>query len=358
MFTEEPSETENENQESTEETQNGSNVVTMNQLGEEYYRPALDEEGRYLTSQNRGITLNLNSGINISLFEKDLIRLSQEMFPTDEYYIQEGQYLSKDLVNGWLGRESEDNPTGLNPVESGSGDDRVPRYLNSILEFDFLSESNDSLQLSGLSIGLALNSVDYYQREAFGPTFTQEIPAEEVLQEGQAIAEKLIPRIRDVEGLENIPITIGLYEQAAQDDIAGGAFIAVGESNRNSNGIDSWENINEERMIFPLEGGDSAEGNAFANFKSEVESFFPNISGITGRAHYVGDRLNSLTIDIMTQFYGEAEMIAYTQYLKQSAATFLPNEIDIEIIVESPSSVEAYLKRDRTDTEYFSYVFD
>src|SRR5699024_7383908 len=122
--------------------------------------------------------------------------------------------------------------------------------------------------------------------------------------------------------------------------------------------IQSWDTLNEERLIFPLEGSDSAEGNAFANFQSEVESFFPNISGVTGRAHYVDDQLQDLTIEIMTQFYGEAEMVSFTQYLKQSATTYLPGEIDVEIIVESPDTVEAFLKRERTDSEYFSYVFD
>ena len=101
--------------------------------------------------------MSLNSGINISLFEKDLMRLSQDTFSTETHFIQEGQYLSKELVNSWLDRKSEDNPEGLNPPESGEGEDRVPRYLNSILEFDFFTESEENLQLAGISIGLALN---------------------------------------------------------------------------------------------------------------------------------------------------------------------------------------------------------
>ncbi|HLR88468.1 MAG TPA: CamS family sex pheromone protein [Atopostipes sp.] len=348
-----------ENQDETNENiQNNPNVVTRNQLGAEFYRPALDENGRYQISNNRGITLSLNSGINISLFEKDLMRLSQEDFPTDSHFIQEGQNLSENSVKSWIARESEDNPEGLNPPDSGEGNDRVPRYLNSILEFDFFTESDNGLQLAGMSIGLALNTVDYYQAEQFGPTLAQEIPSEEVLNQGQSMANELLAQIRQIEGLENIPIMIGLYEQSAQDDLAGGVYIAQGSSANGSTTIDNWNMLNEERMIFPLEGSDSAEGNAFANFQSEVESFFPNISGITGRAHYIDNSLTTLSINIMTQFYGEGEMVAYTQYLKQSATTYLPGDLDIEIIVESPGNVEAFLKKDRTDSEYFSYVFD
>src|SRR5690625_512170 len=348
-----------ENQDETNENiQNNPNVVTRNQLGAEFYRPALDENGRYQISNNRGITLSLNSGINISLFEKDLMRLSQEDFPTDSHFIQEGQNLSENSVKSWIARESEDNPEGLNPPDSGEGNDRVPRYLNSILEFDFFTESDNGLQLAGMSIGLALNTVDYYQAEQFGPTLAQEIPSEEVLNQGQSMANELLAQIRQIEGLENIPIMIGLYEQSAQDDLAGGVYIAQGSSANGSTTIDNWNMLNEERMIFPLEGSDSAEGNAFANFESEVESFFPTISGITARAHYIDNSLTTLSINIMTQFYGEGEMVAYTQYLKQSATTYLPGDLDIEIIVESPGNVEAFLKKDRTDSEYFSYVFD
>lgn len=344
--------------EQTESTPGATNVVSQNQLDGNYYRPALDEEGRYLTSKNRGITLNLNSGINIGLFEKDLMRLSQEHFPTDEYFLQEGQLIEEGVVSRWIGRQTENNPEGLNPPEASGDEERVPRYLNSILELDFFKATNRGLELEGVSIGLALNKVDYYQAEQFGPWLEQEIPDDVILREGQRIADMLIRRLREIEGLEELPIMVGLYQQAPQDDLAGGVYIAEGLSQNGSNKVDNWDTLNERRIVFPLQGADSAEGNAFANFQSEVEAFFPNISGITGRAHYINDRLESLTVDIMTQFYGEAEMVSYTQYLSQSALTYLPADLDVEIIVESPDGVEAFLQKSRTETEYFSHVFD
>ena len=60
----------------------------------------------------------------------------------------------------------------------------------------------------------------------------------------------------------------------------------------------------------------------------------------------------------MTQFFGEAEMIAFTQYLKQSATTYLPADLAVEIVVESPQNIEAFLKKDRTESEYFAHVFN
>ena len=135
-------------------------------------------------------------------------------------------------------------------------------------------------------------------------------------------------------------------------------YVATGTSTEGSTAVQNWTTINEERIIFPLEGRDSSEGNAFANFQSEVENFFPDLSGITGQAHYIDDKMETLTINIMTQFFGETEMVAFTQYLKQSAATYLPVDLDVEIVVESSQSIEAFLKKDRTASEYFAHVFN
>lgn len=358
VFDSNQGETGTDENETTEVADNESNVVSRNQLGQHYYRPALDEEGRYQTSKNRGVTLILNSGININLFEKDLIRLSQDIYPTENHFIREGQYLPEGLVRSWLGRESENNPEGLNPPEEGEGDDRVPRYLNSIVELDFFEEVEEGSELAGLSIGLAMNTVDYYPAYQYGPTLEQEIPEGAMLEEGKKIADELVQRLREIEGLETLPVMISLYKQAPRDNLAGGVYIAQGQSTAGATAVESWETLNEERLIFPLQGSASAEGNAFANFQSEVEAFFPNISGITGRAHYVDEKLDSLKINIMTQFYGETEMVSYTQYLKQSAATFLPADLDVEIIVESPAGVEAFLEKGRSQVEYYSYVFD
>ena len=42
-----------------------SNVVSQNQLGDTFYRPVLTQGESYQTSNSRGITLRLNSGLNI-----------------------------------------------------------------------------------------------------------------------------------------------------------------------------------------------------------------------------------------------------------------------------------------------------
>lgn len=323
----------------------------------EYYRPILEADEHYKVSQNRGITTKLNSRINMSIFEQDLTRLSQDHFSVDEFYLQEGQYLPADVVSNWLGRLSDDNPAGLNPQAKGDGDSREPNILASIIEYDFYRSSENGMKMSGMSIGLALNSVDYYPAYQYGPILSQDIPRERVLEEGKRMADEIVQRIRQMDGLKDIPLFIGLYEQAPQDDLAGGTYIHSGISQPGQENISNWQDINEERMMFPLEGETTAEGNAFANFQSQVESFFPNITGLSARAHYINDHLVSMEIDVVPHFYSQAELIAFSQYLNRAANTYLPQNVRIEISIETVNGIEAFLVRHRNADGFAVHIF-
>ncbi|MDN6385244.1 MAG: CamS family sex pheromone protein, partial [Alkalibacterium sp.] len=257
--------------------QENKETIIKEQIDSDYYRPVITEDGTYAPSKNRGITRSLNSNVNMRTFEVDLMRHSQPYFSVDDYFFQEGQYLSSELVTSWLRREeaseaesdeeSDKQMQGLNPPANESEDagERVPNILNSILEQNFYIQTENGLEFAGVSIGLALNSVDYYQLAQYEATYEQEISREKVLEEGQRIGNEVVSRIRNIEGLENIPVMIGLYEQSARDDLAPGTFIATGLSEKDQTEVSDWKKINEERVIFPLEGMHSAVGNNFAN---------------------------------------------------------------------------------------------
>lgn len=360
-------ETTEENDENTAQTtEDGDTVIIESRIDSDYYRPVITEEGTYAPSLNRGITRELNSNVNIKTFEEDLMRLSQRYFSTEDHFFQEGQFLPAGTVDSWLQRSRElteeeiedgEENLGLNPEDNGSTDPetRNPNYLSSVLEQDYYTQSEDGMELAGLSVGLALNSVDYYGDQGQD---IQEIPREELLEEGKRIADEVISRMREIEGLETVPITVGLYEQSTRDDFAGGVYISQGISEEGATSVSEWEVINEGRLVFPIEGMQSAEGNQFANFKSEVEKFFPNLSGVTGIAHYMDDNLATLQIEIVTQFYGKGEIIAFTQYLNQAANSYLAESLPIEIKVESLNGVEAFLNRESGETEFDIHVFD
>lgn len=333
-------------------------TLVTGETNDKYYRPVLDENGRYKTSKNRGITQEMNSPTNMNLIEKDLNRLAQAEFSPKDYLFQEGQYLPPDLVGSWLGRKSKDNEQGLNPAASGKGKERTPNYISTIVEYDFYKETKDGVKLAGMALGLGMNSVDYYPEYQYGPILEQKISREDLLKQGKSMANTIVARTRQIEGVGKIPIMVGIFEQSAQDDLAGGVFLATGKSEKSSTSVSGWSNLNEKRLIFPLEGDNNAEGNAFSNFQSEVESFFPNISGVIGRAHYIDDSLAALNIEVTPHFYGRAEIIAFTQLLHQTAADYLPKEGSTEIVVESLDGVQAIIVRQAGEKEYRSHVLN
>jgi len=342
-------------------TNNGPEKVTVqttqNQLSTDYY-PALIVDGKYQFSQNRGVSLSLNSTANIKDFEADLLDVAKNIFPTDQYYFQEGQVIDYDTTRLWLGRYSDSNPDGLNPTDNGSTDaaTREPIYLEQILEQDYMIQNENGFELAGMAIGLAMNSIDYYKVNDV--PMEQAISRDKLEEQAKSYADTIITRLRQTEGLESIPIVIGIYEQSAQDSPVGGVYLFEGVSTE-GNAIGEWITRNESKVVFPLQSGTQTEESSnFDNFKNEVQDFFPNLNGIVGEGKYVDGQLLSLEIDITTQFYGETEIIAFTQHVTDAAGRFLPQNIPVEITVESINGIESFLTREN-DSQGFSYhIFD
>lgn len=313
----------------------------------DYYRPLINEEGVYPISENRGVTLTLNSGLNLDLFEQDLLRLSSQHFSTDTHFIQEGQLLLEDTVRNWLGRQSTANPKGLNPSEDEADN---PLYLASLLEYDFYVHNGDDFELSGITIGLAMNSEVDTNGEV------QVIDRDILKEKAQAISDEIIQRMRENDHIGNIPIVVGVYEQSPKQDISGGVYILEGLNEPGDTVID-WTSLNESRSLFPLDGRHVDDGNAFRNFKEDIEKTFPSLNGIYARVHYVDDTVLSLDITVTTKFYGRGELIALSQYLSTSAMRNLPEHARIQITVDSLNGVESFLSRDIGEDEFYIHVF-
>ena len=109
-----------------------------------------------------------DNSVDTRELERGLIQISKNQFSTNQYVFQEGQYLDSSTVTDWLTRKSKSNPKGLNPVNNGKTgtDTRNPIYLEEIIEQDYLTGSGSKYSIGGMSLGLAMNSVDYFQKEA------------------------------------------------------------------------------------------------------------------------------------------------------------------------------------------------
>lgn len=367
--------------------------TTANQLSSEHYR-AVITDGSYELGASASADHQLSSASNTKAFEDGLLRISKEIFPTDQYYMQEGQLINSNAMTSWLARESEDNPEGLNPAlskkESESRQDissqesvdpasnpegqesenenesseneqvqvseSTPIYLAQILEKNIMVETDQGFALGGIVIGLAMNST-YEYTDNEGVVYHQDISMGEMRERGKQYANMIVGRLRNTEQLRSVPIVVGIYRLAPENENVGGTYVLDGIS-REGNSVTDWTDHNEHRVALPATSDDAHQQYAyFDNFSDHVSNFFPNLNGISGEAFYIDNGLASLRIEIVTQFYQKSEITALSQYVTDMAQQYLPEGVEIEIDIVSATGTEAYVGRQAGSSQFESHVF-
>ncbi|SEM92685.1 Protein involved in sex pheromone biosynthesis [Mesobacillus persicus] len=362
-------------QEKDDET-NEKAIIPKYKISDEYYRTFMPFE----PGEARGLVVNnLNTRYDIHEFETGLMRIAQNTFDTTNFVFKEGQYLDSSTVSSWLNRKyteeqlksldmTEEDNLGLNPIDPGTGDfdkrnEENPIYLSHILEHNYLEEvsgKKGTYKLGGVVIGLALNSIHYYQKVAYGATYETSIPHDKLEAEGKKIAQEVVKRLRTMEELKNIPITIALFEQKSRSSVVPGNFFAFAEVDKSSTNIGSWQNVKEKYVLFP---SDTAQKNHredmtwFQNFKQDVEEYFPNFNGVVGKGFYLDDQLQQLSISIPIQFYGKSEAIGFTQYVTGLVMEHFPDYVAVEVNVSSVYGQEALIVRNPNQNEPFVHVY-
>lgn len=349
-------------------------IIPNYKISDKYYRTLLPFE----PSESRGLVVNnISTKYDINEFETGLMRVAQNTFDTEKYFFQDGQYLKRETVQAWLNRKftetqlkelkmkAEDN-IGLNPMIADGGDidknnEKSPIYLAHILEHNYLVRNDDGKgKLEGVVIGLAMNSVHYYQKEQYGATFETEIKRDVLEQEGKKMAEEVLQRVRQIKGLKDVPVTIALFEQQPRTSVVPGSFFAYAKAEKGSNKLGGWEDISEKYVLFP---SSTAEKNhrddltAFLNFKQDVETYFPNFNGVIGKAFYAQDQLQEINIDIPIQFYGKAEGIGFTQYVTGLVVKHFPEYISVQVNISSVNGPEALVVRKADQSEPFVHIY-
>ena len=329
-------------------------ILPNYKISDDYYKVVVP----FKASEARGLVVNnLNTRYNIAEFETGLMRIAQNAYDPEKYFFQEGQYLDRTLISNWLGRKSSKNAEGLNPAGKENG--KEPIYLAHILEHDYLVKTDDnSLKLGGISIGLAMNSV--YSYEEKGAAKELKLDRTKLEKEGKKIAAEVVKRIREVEGLEQVPIIISLFEQKESSSVVPGNFFAYSKVAGNSKSIGDWESINEKYVLFPSSDTKyKSEVDSFSYFKQDIEKYFPNFNGVVGRAFYVNDKMQNLSIEIPIQFYGEAEALGFTQFVAGKVMEHFPpnNNSSVQVSITSVYGPESLIVRDVDAGEPYIHIY-
>ncbi|MDL4842041.1 CamS family sex pheromone protein [Aquibacillus rhizosphaerae] len=358
-------------EETQDETGQETAIIPKYKIADENYRVLLD----YKLSQSRGVIVNqVANRLDIDEMEEGLRRHSISYYDPDNYFFQEGQYITEDVLYSWLGRYEEgESEQGLNPeVPDTEGLDTEelkkieednPKYLSHILEQDYLTKTDDDVvQLGGISIGIALKSVYRYQTEIGGPYYYEDISMSEMLVEGKKIAQEVLTRTRQIEELadQNVPIMIALYREEAQDSLVPGRFVARTSVSGDSSSIGEWQTVNEEYVLFPSSNGKNKYPDTWANlddFESDVSEYFPNYVSVIGKGFYIDEQLQKLTIEIPISFNGKAEIIGFTQYVYGLVMEGFQTHYDLEINITSSGEQESLITRKSGDDEPYVHVY-
>lgn len=319
------------------------------------------KNGHYVTSPIAGLTATDNdNSVDTRELERGLIQISKEAFSTNSFVFQEGQYITSTVANDWLGRKSKSNPLGLNP-ELGTKKKYNPYYLEEIMEQDFLTGSGSNYRIGGMSIGLAINSIDYYQKKKGGPEYQMTIPHSAQKKYGQQTAEQIVARLRKKKTLKNIPITVGLFAKESKDSLVSGSYFLSGTAAANSSKITKWKTINTQTEVLPTIGNkkaiNSSNASSFNSFKESIQNYFPNISGVTATLRYENGKLAQENISITTQFYGYEQIQSFTRLVLSTAKKYLASDVPIEIKIGSVNDIQALVAKETGDSSYQVHIY-
>lgn len=350
----------------TQETQQKekaeTTIIPSIQIDESYYKTLIP----YKESASRGLVVsNIYTKYDMKEVESGLMRLSQNEFDTENYYFQEGQYLAESTVSSWLARSSQ-TEDGLNPptTDTMTPEERAtkaPVYLSHIVEQNYLTKTKDNkVKLGGISIGLALNSIYYYQKEQYGEYYEKPISESTLIEQGKKMATEIVSRLRSREELKDVPIVVGLFKQQARNQIIPGTYFSYGVAKAGQNSIADWEGIDENYVLFPTDDSQDVYrdvNNNFKNFKQDVDKYFSNYTSVIGTGFYRNKQIQNLSIEIPIQFFGKAEIIGFSQYLTGILINQFDN-IHVEVSVTSVNGPEALIIKKANDKDPYVHVYD
>lgn len=339
---------------SSDDESTDATIVTQ-AITEDGYRIAIPFKSSDMTK----VHVDYNRGYyDIEAVGKGLQRYAKEYYKTSDYYLQDGQLLTRDNTvsstntERLLGRKSGDNPFGLNPENGSSlpisnsqsiivGNSTIP--IVDVFEYDFITDLSENADIEGLAFGIVLTST---VTDADGNTHT--INDDQLRIIGEEAGRNLLTFIKDMpEVSNNTPIMIALYNNNSEDSNLGGTFFAVGYG-RSS--IDSFQSVNEQWAIIPSDSASDLDAQLVSQFnsvKNALFKFLPNDIGMIGKGFFIDNQIYELQLTITTQGKTYVQNAALVQYVNELLSNFSGDSYSITVKVNANTETFAMLHRER-----------
>lgn len=301
------------------------------------------------------IVSNMNNTLNINEIEKGLMNLSVNYFSPSSFYMQEGQYLDKNMIRQWLARKTEEG-LGLNPpIENSTGnvleDEKAnPLILSHVLEQNYINKKSGKIE--GIALAISLN--EYYDirvSDDKGLIYTDQVKVDnnnddvnDVGNYGKKIAETIVKDIRKNEAMPNVPIYLTLYQESNKNDILPGIFLAETLIAESKDKIDKWTDIDKKDYTFPsdaLYSLDQDTYNKLLSFKEEIQKNFKHLNPKAfGKLRYEDGKLADIKIEVHAPLINDTELIGLLQFISTKLNSILFDYVPVTIrIVDQKQDV-------------------
>ncbi|MBK5433225.1 CamS family sex pheromone protein [Bacillus sp. TH25] len=359
-------------------------VIPKYSISDKYYKTTV----QFDPGKARGLVVQgLNSRLDIDEFETGLMRIAKESFSTKDYFFKGGKFLEAQDIQMLVKRKRTDAEQkeledklkkdavkfpniGLNPALSEGSESlevknkKHPMYISNILEHDYhVQKGENDDEPDGIVIGLAMNSVQYYEEEHGYPREAA-IPDEKMLAEGKRMAQEILKFMHQKDAAtKNVPITFAIYRQSPKSSLVPGNFVSYAKVEKGSETVEDWKPINEKYYLFPSEqakADNKREDLArVSNFKAKLSEYFQgDYTAVIGTGMYRDDELKEMKLDIPVQFNGKAEVIGFTQYVAGLVMEYFPNYMKVQVTIKSVERPEAIIIREAKQDEPFVKILD
>ncbi|AFU16444.1 MULTISPECIES: CamS family sex pheromone protein [Bacillus] len=359
-------------------------VVPKYAISDEYYKTTVPFDA----GSARGLVVQgLNNRLDIDEFETGLMRIAKESFNTKDYFFKGGSTLDDQTVKMLVKRKRTDAEQkelesklkkdavkfpniGLNPA-LGEGSESLevknkknPIYISNILEHNYYVKKGDKdVELGGIVVGLAMNSVQYFNEEHGYPREAK-IEDEKMLAEGKKMAQEILKVMHQKKpDIKNVPITFAIYRQSPKSALVPGNFVSYANVEKGSETVEDWKQINEKYYLFPSEQAKTDNKREdlarVSNFKAKLSDYFQgDYSAVIGTGMYRDEELKEMKLDIPVQFNGKAEIIGFTQYVAGLVMEYFPNYMRVQVTIKSVERPEAIIIREAKQDEPLVKILD
>ncbi|AHA08934.1 CamS family sex pheromone protein [Bacillus toyonensis] len=359
-------------------------VVPKYAISDEYYKTTVPFDA----GSARGLVVQgLNNRLDIDEFETGLMRIAKESFNTKDYFFKGGSTLDDQTVKMLVKRKRTDAEQkelesklkkdavkfpniGLNPA-LGEGSESLevknkknPIYITNILEHNYYVKKGDKdVELGGIVVGLAMNSVQYFNEEHGYPREAK-IEDEKMLAEGKKMAQEILKVMHQKKpDIKNVPITFAIYRQSPKSALVPGNFVSYANVEKGSETVEDWKQINEKYYLFPSEQAKTDNKREdlarVSNFKAKLSDYFQgDYSAVIGTGMYRDEELKEMKLDIPVQFNGKAEIIGFTQYVAGLVMEYFPNYMRVQVTIKSVERPEAIIIREAKQDEPLVKILD